>query len=192
MEAIKVIQREKEVIRKVVKVMDRVREQLEIQQTVDAGLLGDIVQFMRIFCDQCHHGKQYSYLFPLLESKGVSTEGGTMADLQEEHEKGRLLTTELSLACSKYITSQGTGRLGLIRALQTLVSFYRVHLLKEEDFLLSVAEKLLSTEDEDLLIDQFGSAESDIGIGAHGSYEKLAEAMERKLTRFEQDLHRAA
>lgn len=192
MEAIQDLQREREVIRKVVRVMARIRTQLEEKQTVDAELLRDVVQFMRIFCDQCHHGKQDSYLFPLLESKGLSTVGGPMTDLQKEHEKGRMLTNELSRACSKYITNPETGRVGLMRALRSLVSFYHVHLLKEEYFFRPIAEKLLSIEDRDLLIDQFRSAESDIGVGAHDAYEVLAEDLEQRIARLEQDVHRAA
>ena len=190
--ATQVLERDQKIIRKVMTVMARILEQLEARRTVDADLLRDVVQFMRIFCDQCHHGKQQSYLFPLLESKGMPTTGCPMTDLKREQQKGRLLTGELSLACSTYITNQGAGRLMLMQALQGLVTLYGAHMWKEEYFLLPMADKMLSAEDHELLVHQFRAAESDIGADAHCAYEALAEDLQKRVGLSEQCLHRAA
>lgn len=187
-----ILVQEREAIRKVVAVMAQVREQLEVRHSVDADLLRDVVQFMRVFCDQCHHGKQDSYLFPLLESKGMPTTGSPMSDLKEAHQKGRQLTNELSLACSKYIADQRTGRLSLMKALHSLVSLYREHMWKEEYLLLPIVEKMLSVEDHKHLADQFRMAESDIGAGAHRAYEALAEDLRLRMARSELSSDRAA
>jgi hemerythrin-like domain-containing protein len=190
--ATEVLEHEQKIIRKVMAVMAQILEQLEARRTVDADLLRDVVQFMRIFCDQCHHGKQQSYLFPLLESKWMPTTGYPMTDIKGEHQKGRLLTGELSLACSKYIVNQGTGRLSLMQALQGIIALYRDHMWKEEYFLLPIADKMLSAEDHQLLVHQFRAAESDIGVGAHCAYEALAEDLQNRVGLFEQRLDRAA
>ena len=73
--ATEALEREHQVIQKAVAVMARVADQLELKHAVEADLLQDLVQFMRVFDDQCHHGKEETYLFPLLESRGVPTEG---------------------------------------------------------------------------------------------------------------------
>jgi hemerythrin-like domain-containing protein len=190
--ATQVLEHEQKIIRKVMTVMGQILEQLEARCTVDADLLRDVVQFMRIFCDQCHHGKQQSYLFPLLESKGMPTAGCPMTDLKRELEKGRLLTGELSLACSTYIATQGTGRLRLMQALQGLVTLYDAHMWKEEYFLFPMADKMLSAEDHELLVRQFRAAESDIAVGAHCAFETLAEDLQKRVGLTEQCLHRAA
>jgi hemerythrin-like domain-containing protein len=190
--ATQVLEHEQKIIRKVMTVMAELLEQLEARRTIDADLLRDIVQFMRIFCDQCHHAKQQSYLFPLLESKGMPTAGNPITDLQKEHQKGRLLTGELSLACSIYIADQGTGRLRLMQALHGLVTLYGAHMWKEEYFLLPMADKILSAEDHKMLVHQFRAAESDIGVDAHCAYEALAEDLQKRVGLSEQRLHRAA
>jgi hemerythrin-like domain-containing protein len=190
--ATQVLEHEQKIIRKVVTVIAQILEQLEARRTVDADLLRDVVQFMRIFCDQCHHAKQESYLFPLLESKGMPREGNPVIDLRREHGKGRLLTRELSLACSEYIVNQGAGRLSLMQVLDGVLRFYGTHMWKEEYFLLPMTDKLLSVEDQELLVHQFRAAESDIGVDTHFAYEALAEDLQKRVGQCGQCLHRAA
>lgn len=190
--ATQALEYEQKIVRKVVAVMAQILEQLETRRSVDADLLRDVVQFMRIFCDQCHHAKQESYLFPLLESKGMPQTGNPVTDLKREHEKGRRLSDELSLATSNYIANQGTGRLGLVHALEGVVTLYGAHMWKEEYLLLPMADKMLSAEDHELLVHQFQAAESDIGVDAHCAYEALAEDLQQRVGRCEQCLHRAA
>ena len=190
--ATQVLEHEQRIVRKVVTVMAQILEQLKARRSVDADLLRDVVQFMRIFSDQCHHAKLESYLFPLLESKGMPKAGNPVTDLKREHEHGRLLTGELSLACSNYIANQGTGRSGLMHALEGVVTLYETHMWKEEYLLLPMADKMLSAEDLELLVRQFQAAESDIGVDAHRAYEALAEDLQQRVGRCEQCLHRAA
>jgi hemerythrin-like domain-containing protein len=190
--ATQVLEHEQKIIRKVIMVMAYILEQLEARRTVDADLLRDVVQFIRIFCDQCHHAKQESYLFPLLESKGMPRAGNPVTDLKREHEKGRLLTGELSLACSEYIANQGTGRVSLMHALHAILVFYGTHMWKEKYFLLPIADKMLSAHDHEHLMHQFRAAESDIGLDAHSAYEALAEDLQNRVARCEQCFHGAA
>lgn len=175
------LEREHESIQKAVAVMSRIIEQLELKHSVEADLLQDLIQFMRVFGNQCHHGKEESYLFPLLEQRGVPATGCPLAVLKSEHVKGRQMMGELASASAAYIADRESGRLGLIGALQSLVTLYPAHIWKEDYLLFPMATKVLSGEDDELLLQQFAVAESGLGSHAHGTYEALAEAMTQRV-----------
>ena len=69
------LEAEHRVIAKVIGAVPVLADQLDAGQAVDVGLLRDIVEFMRAFADQCHHGKEELLLFPLLGKKGVPLQG---------------------------------------------------------------------------------------------------------------------
>lgn len=133
--ATEALEREHQLIQKAVAVMARMVDQLELKHSVAADLLRNLVQFMRVFSDQCHHGKEESCLFPLLEERGVPATGCPLSALKGEHVKGRQLMDDLASASAAYIASEESGRLGLIQVLQSLITLYPAHIWKE-DYLL--------------------------------------------------------
>ena len=72
-------------IAKVVSVAPVLADRLEAGQAVDADTLQGVVEFMRIFADKCHHGKEEELLFPLLGKKGVPLQGCPIGALIMEH-----------------------------------------------------------------------------------------------------------
>ena len=60
------------------------------------------MDFLSIFVDKCHHGKEEEFLFPALEAKGVKREGGPIGVMLHEHEQGRGLVAMLRNAVADY------------------------------------------------------------------------------------------
>ena len=89
------LEAEHRVIAKVIGAVPVLADQLDAGQAVDVGLLRDIVELMRAFADQCHHGKEELLLFPLLGKKGVPLQGCPVGALTAEHARGRALVKEL-------------------------------------------------------------------------------------------------
>jgi len=175
------LEREHQAIQKAVAVMSRIVDQLELKHSVDADLLRDLIQFMRVFGDQCHHAKEESFLFPLLEQRGVPATGCPLSVLKAEHVKGRQLMDDFASASATYIADKEGGRVGLIQTLQTLVTLYPAHIWKEDYLLFPMAAKVLTGEDDALLLQQFTEAELGLGTNAHDTYETLAEAMMQRV-----------
>lgn len=180
-QATEVLEREHQVIQRAVAVMARIVEQLELKHSIDAGILRELVRFMREFGDQCHHGKEESYLFPLLENKGVPPTGCPLAALKGEHVKGRQSTDDLAAAAAIYIANEESGRVHLIEVLQGLIILYPAHIWKEEYLLFPMTGKVLSVKDDELLMQQFTVAESGLGFHAYGTYEALVDDLMRRV-----------
>jgi hemerythrin-like domain-containing protein len=180
------LEREHKLIQKAVAVMARIVDELEMQRPIDADLLRDLVQFMKVFGDQCHHGKEESYLFPLLEQRGVPATGCPLGALKGEHVKGRQLMGALVSATASYIADKESGRLVLVEALQNLITLYPAHIWKEDYLLFPMAAKVLSGEDDELLLQQFTVAEAGLGSHAHETYEALAEDLMQRIGEYPQ------
>jgi hemerythrin-like domain-containing protein len=175
------LEREHKVINKAVAAMAQIVTQLEFRHTVSPEILRDLLQFMREFSDQCHHGKEESYFFPYLESKGVPSTGCPLSALKGEHVKSRQLLDDLNSAAASYINDAERGRLTLIQVLQSLVALYPAHIWKEDFLLFPMADKILAESDQQLLLNQFAKAEEVLGANAHDRFESLVADLSKRL-----------
>ncbi len=169
-----ILEHEHRIVQKVVAGMAMLTSDLADGRLVKPELLKEIVQFFRVFVDQCHHAKEDKYLFPLLEQKGVPAGGCPLGALKNEHEKGRVLVQQLADASGLYADSRGAARDSLIQSLRSLVELYPDHIWKEDYLLLPLANKVLSPADHEALAAQFESVESEVGPGVHEKFEQLA------------------
>ena len=100
-----VIEREHQVIQKVVATMSAVADGLDAGQNVDAAILGDISTFLHDFSEACHHKNEERFLFPLLEARGVPASGCPIAVLHHEHQKGHTLLAQMDDAKQAFVRS---------------------------------------------------------------------------------------
>lgn len=168
------LEREHLTIHKVIGAMAVLIERLEVGKEVDAAVLTDISEFMQTFADRCHHGKE-SYLFKLLEKKGVAVSGCPLAVLREEHEKGCSLLANLKSSSETYTCTPGEGEEPLISALHGLIELYSAHAAKEDFLLFPMVDKVLSDSEQKELSAQFTWHASEIGVDVHHAYEQLAD-----------------
>jgi len=168
------LEQEHRIVQQVVAGMAMLADELEESKPVKPQLLKEIVEFLRVFVDQCHHAKEDKYLFPLLEQRGVPADGCPLGALKHEHENGRLLVTQLTGAVEAYANSGGTIKNSLIPALRGLVELYPNHIWKEDYLLFPLAGKVLSASDHEALSRQFEEVELEFGPDLHSRFERLA------------------
>jgi hemerythrin-like domain-containing protein len=177
-----VLEREHEVIQKVIVTKSVVADRLDNTHNVETATLRDISAFLHDFSEQCHHAKQERFLFPLLEARGVSASGCPIAVLPNEHEKGRALLTQLDDATQAFLTS-GAAKQTLVITLRALVRLYVDHIWKEDYILLPMADKVLSDNAHAKLSEQFDSIEAGLGAGRHRQLEGLSARLEHALAK---------
>lgn len=179
--ATEALEREHRTIEKVLAVMARLQEQLDLNHDVDPEILRDLLQFVRIFCDQYHQAREESFLFPLLEERGIPATGCPIATLKSEHGKILHLVDELSESTAAYLADRRLEKLKLKEALHNLVSFFPGHIWKEDYLLFPMAEKVLSSSDQEMLLQQFDLAEFDMGGRVNEEFEALAENLSNRV-----------
>lgn len=179
--ATELLENEHRNIEKVVRVIGILADELTDNHDVDSDTLGDLCQFLRVYGHQCHHGKEECYLFRMLEDHGVPDEGCPLGTLRHEHEQSRALTQELADASMEYRNKSNGSRSTLLAVLRDLAQFYPAHIWKEEYLLFPLARKVLSEQDDQRLLEEFRSVESDIFSHAHERYEELATELEHRV-----------
>ena len=177
------LEHEHRTIEKIVRVTGVLVDELTENRDIDDDILRDLCQFLRVYGHQCHHGKEESYLFPMLERHGVPEEGCPLGALRHEHERSRVLTQELVQASAEYAANRHDGSSALSEVLRNIAQFYPAHIWKEEYLLFPMARKVLSEEDDQRLLKEFKSVESDIYSYAHESYEQLATELEDRVVK---------
>ncbi len=177
------LEHEHRTIEKIVRVTGVLVDELAENRDIDDDILRDLCQFLGVYGHQCHHGKEESYLFPMLERHGVPEEGCPLGALRHEHERSRVLTQELVQASAEYAANRHDGSSALSEVLRNIAQFYPAQIWKEEYLLFPMARKVLSEEDDQRLLKEFKSVESDIYSYAHESYEQLATELEDRVVK---------
>jgi hemerythrin-like domain-containing protein len=110
------------------------------------------LEFLRGFADECHHRKEEDELFPRLERRGVDLSGSPVAQVLDEHERGRELSADLARGLAAAEAGDAAARGAAIAAGRALIDLLRRHIDKEEHCLFGLAEEALRGEAlEDLL-----------------------------------------
>ena len=136
---------------------------------------GELVHFLQIFADKCHHGKEEGYLFPELNAKGVKTEGGPVGVMLHEHDLGRNFITQMSQS----LEARDLG--GFKTAATQYRDLLQNHIAKENNILFTMADSLLDDDKQDDLAEKFERfEESVIGHGVHEQLHAMIHQWEEK------------
>ena len=154
-----------EVILRALAVVERVATRLASGQPVSEATLADLVQFLRAFADQCHHGKEEDHLFPAMRARGA---GDILAVFAEEHEEGR-----------RYLRTLESGAPATERATaaRRYVGMLRDHIERENEVLLPMADELLDAEEHSALARAYADVER--RLVREGGHEALLRTLAR-------------
>jgi hemerythrin-like domain-containing protein len=143
-----------------------------------ADHLREIMEFLKVFVDQCHHGKEEDFLFPELERAGVQREGGPIGVLLDEHEQGRRLVQEMSTALQSIRESRQHDPSSLLQPARGYIDLLRQHIDKENNQLFITAEQRLSSKTQDDMAESFQNLERErIGEGRHEAFHNLMDRL---------------
>jgi len=179
--AIEVLKNEHRVIEKALKILERAVNKLEKNNEVSLKIFDDPIDFIKVFADKCHHGKEENVLFPTLEAKGIPKEGGPIGVMLMEHEEGRGYIKALSESIQQYHSSDKTVVNEIVTNALNYINLLSQHIQKEDNILYPMGEEFLNEDDHKELIERFEKIEEErIGSGKHEEYIKLIEKLEKE------------
>src|SRR5579871_2645813 len=76
-------------IERVLDLLEQAGNRVRTGHALPAGFERWAVDTLCNFADHCHHAKEETALFPLLEARGITREGGPLGVMLREHEQGR-------------------------------------------------------------------------------------------------------
>jgi len=149
----------------VLQILDKMMQSKEQSRETMLQYNEELVYFLQIFADKCHHGKEELYLFQEMVRRGITNEGGPIGVMLEEHTRGREYIAHMSHALSEKDLMTFHGAAVKYRDL------LRQHIEKENSILFRMADRIIEDKDQDALFEQFEQYEESV-IG-HGVHEKL-------------------
>jgi hemerythrin-like domain-containing protein len=162
-------------------VLGAISEDLEKGGAVNAGDMEEIIEFLSVFVDQCHHGKEEDFLFPALTVSGLARASDMARELCAEHEEAREIVGGLEGLFSAYKKGDEKAASGIKRAIEEYRELLVEHINKEDTLLFPMAEeKLGAIQDDELAVNFEKLEEERIGPGRHEAFHELLDRLNEK------------
>ncbi len=146
MDAIETLMREHRIIEKVITALVAFAGETQRGAPTDREELARFVGFIRRFADQLHHGKEEDILFRTMGEHGFPTEGGPIAVMLAEHDRGRAYVEALAGPIEGSGPWTAEERDLIANAAAGYASLLRSHIHKEDAILYPMAEQHLPSE----------------------------------------------
>jgi hemerythrin-like domain-containing protein len=154
-----------------VQLLEKIADVLANKHDQSEEHLAQLLDFLRVFVDQCHHGKEEEVLFPELERRGVKREGGPIGVMLMEHEAGRGHVREMSGGLERLRRGESDAVTAIRKHALAYGELLRAHTDKEDHVLFPLADRLVSDDVAASMLERFEEIERDrVGEGKHEAY----------------------
>jgi hemerythrin-like domain-containing protein len=169
---------EHRLIERMLFVIRNILSEIKGRYTVDPVFVDTAVDFIRVYADRTHHGKEEDILFRELENKQLTEEDRRiMEELIEEHVFGRKTTKALIEANDRYRNGDQAALADIVTNLQTLTEFYPRHIEKEDKVFFPSSRNYFSDEEDQAMLAAFWEFDRKM---IHEKYELLVDGFEEQ------------
>ena len=152
--------------------------QIESTQKVDPLFVDTAVDFIRMYADRTHHGKEEDVLFRDLSKRPLSAEDQRVMDeLIQEHVFGRQTTKALIEANTRYRNGDTSALADIADKLRTLVEFYPKHIEKEDKAFFPASMAYFTDEEDQAMLAEFWEFDRKM---IHEKYKSVVEELEKQ------------
>ncbi len=131
------------------------------------------VDFIRVYADRTHHGKEEDILFRAAAAKPLSdADRRIMNELIQEHIEGRRAVRTLAEANARVRRGEVAARSALVEQLGWLAAFYPAHIEKEDAVFFPALRAYFTDAEEQALLAEFRAFD---GRMIHEKYRAVAE-----------------
>lgn len=173
---------EHRLIERMLSVIRNALSEIETRHKVDPVFVDTAVDFIRVYADRTHHGKEEDILFRELKNKQLTAEDRkTMEELMEEHVFGRQTTKALVEANTRYRNGDQSALADIAANLQTLTEFYPKHIEKEDKVFFPSSRTYFTDEEDQAMLSAFREFDRNM---IHEKYESLVDQFEGETAYF--------
>lgn len=171
------LREEHRAVKLMLRILDGICTNLEAGKKVKQEHLDGLIEFMRVFVDRCHHTKEEVYLFPEMETAGISGSEELIDSLKKEHEQGRQHVNRIENAI---LGKEGDRKLPtMIESSRAYIQLLTAHVEKEDNKLFPLADTYLPEVAQKDLLEHFETVETQIiGPGKHEEFHRWLHTME--------------
>lgn len=163
------------------RMFEAVKREIQVIKTqgeASETFLDTVADFIRMYADKTHHGKEEHILFRDLAKKEMLPEDQQMLqELLDEHRQGRELVAELLQAEQSCLRGQKDALERIVADLEKLLKFYPEHIRKEDKIFFPRSEQYLTEPEQEAMIREFWEFDRKM---IHEKYRSVVEQMERR------------
>lgn len=169
---------EHRLIERMLSALENVVTTIDDENTVDPVTIDLAVDFIRVYADRTHHGKEEDILFRDLKTKPLSEEDArSMDELIEEHVFGRETTQAMVDANTRYRGGDPAALADIADKLRTLIDFYPKHIAKEDKVFFPAARAYFTDQEDQAMLAEFYTFDRKM---IHEKYETLVGHFEKQ------------
>lgn len=174
------LKEEHNAIKLMLKILEECCRKLESGEEVNSKHLEEMLDFIKVFVDRCHHAKEEDLLFPAMQAAGIPREGGPIGVMLAEHDMGRNYMREMSDALAKYNAGDRQASKKIVENGRAYASLLKQHIDKEDNILYRMADMRIPKQRQQDMLEKFELVERErIGVGKHEEFHKLLERLEK-------------
>ncbi|MCF8070467.1 MAG: hemerythrin domain-containing protein [Desulfobacterales bacterium] len=167
---------EHRLIERMLSVIKGVLGKIESKHEVDPVFVDIAVDFIRVYADRTHHGKEEDILFRELNKKTLASEDRKiMKELIDEHVFGRQTTKAIVEANTRYRKGDKTALSDITANLTTLTEFYPKHIEKEDKVFFPSTRNYFTDDEDQAMLAEFWEFDRNM---IHEKYKSLVEGFE--------------
>jgi hemerythrin-like domain-containing protein len=118
----------------------------------------EIIEFLKVFADKCHHAKEEDFLFPELEKVGIKNKNGPIGVMLAQHKQGRELIKQMQESIANKIINKNA----FVDAASSYINLLRNHIEKEDSLLFPLSDTKLSASKQKELLKNFENLEKNV------------------------------
>ncbi len=167
---------EHRLIERMLSVIKGVLAKIKLKHKIDPVFVDIAVDFIRVYADRTHHGKEEDILFRELNNKPLTAEDRrVMKELIEEHLLGRQTTKALVDANTRYRNGDESALTDIATKLQILTEFYPKHIEKEDKLFFPSSRNYFTDEEDQAMLAEFFEFDRKM---IHEKYKSVVEGFE--------------
>lgn len=172
---------EHESVLKMIEILEVIAQKLDKGENVWASDLEAALDFLRVFVDKCHHGKEENILFPKLVETGIPNEGGPVGMMLREHVIGRNYIAGFAEGTAKYKAGDREAIAEITENIRGYGELLTSHIFKENNVLYKMADMHLTAQQQTELLANFKKLEEEvIGTAKREAYLQLLERLSQQ------------
>jgi hemerythrin-like domain-containing protein len=171
------LMKEHRLIERMIGVLDAAHERMQKTRKIDRTFLDAVVDFLRVYADRTHHGKEEDILFRDLSKKRLSDEHKKIMDgLVKGHIYARETVQSIAASGNDHFAGKTDAFESVITHIGNLLRFYPGHIETEDDNFFYPSMEYFSREEQDKMLDEFREFDSQM---VHEKYTTMVEGFEK-------------
>lgn len=169
---------EHKAVKLMLQILEEISKRLKAKEKIDPLDLNQLIEFIKVFVDGCHHTKEEKLLFPALEKAGVPKEGGPIEMMLLEHAEERVYVKDLIEGIKKYEQGDEKAPTLIVRNIGNINNLLLPHIDKEDNILYKIADMHLTKPDQRKLLMEFEVVENNkVGPGKHEEFREMIDRL---------------